>query len=100
MQVGVALAVGVAAQVHGQAVDEEGDVGAVVGVEAAEQVLLGLASALVLADDEARDQAQDVGRPALGAQLEVLPGNEQLGGGRDRRRRRHHDRRQGGRGAS
>jgi hypothetical protein len=94
MEIGIALAVGVAAQVDRQSVDEEGDVGAVVGVEAAEKVLLGLPAALVLADDEPGDEAQDVGRPAMRTQLEVAPGNEDLRRRGDRRRRRHDDRRQ------
>src|SRR5262249_10227868 len=51
VQIGVSLAVRVAAQVDRQPVDEEGDVGAVVGVETAEEVLLCLAATLVLADD-------------------------------------------------
>jgi hypothetical protein len=38
--------VGVTAQVDRQAIDEEGEVGAVIGVEAADQVLLGFAPAL------------------------------------------------------
>jgi hypothetical protein len=40
VEVGIALAVGVAAQVDGQGIDEERDVGTVVRVEAAQQVLL------------------------------------------------------------
>ena len=80
MQIGVPLAVGVAAKVDRKPVDEEGDVGAVVGVEAAEKILLRLAPALMLADHEPGDEAQEVGRPALREQLEVFPGNENLGG--------------------
>ena len=83
VQIGVALAVRVRAEVHGQPVDEERDVGAVVGVEAAQEVLLGLAAALVLADDEPGHEAQDVGGPALRPQLEVAPRDEELGGGGD-----------------
>ena len=94
VQVGVALAVGVAAEVDREPVDEERDVGAVIGVEAAQEVLLRLAAALMLADDEAGDQAHDIGRPTLRAELEVEPGDEDLRGRGDGRRRRHHDRRQ------
>jgi hypothetical protein len=96
VQVGVALAVGVRAQVHRHAVHEERDVGAVIGVEPPQHVLLGLAPALVLAHDQAGHQPEDVGRPAVGQQLEVLTGDQQLRGRRHRRRRRHHDRRQQG----
>ena len=91
MKIGVTLPVGVAAEVDGEAVDEERDVGAVIGVEPAQEVLLGLAAALMLADHEAGNESQDVGRPPLGAKLEVAPGNEDLGRCRDRRRGRHHD---------
>ena len=96
VQVGVSLPVGVAPQVHGQPVDEQRDIGAVVGVEAPQEVLLGLSSSLVLPEDEAGDQAQHVGRPTLRAQLEVALGNEHVGRRGDRRRRGHHDGRQRG----
>jgi hypothetical protein len=86
VEIGIALTVGVAAEFDGEPVDEDGDVGAVIGVEAAEEILLRLASALVLADDESGDEAQDVGRPALGAELEVAPRDEELRGRGDRRR--------------
>ena len=91
MKIGVTLAVGVAAEVDGEAVDEERDVGAVIGVESAQEVLLGLAAALMLADHEAGNETQNVGRPPLGAQLEVAARNEDLGRRRDRRRGRHHN---------
>lgn len=85
VQVRVALPVRVAPQVDGQPVDEEGEVGAVVGVEPAKEVLLGLAAALVLVDDEPRDQAQDVGRPC-GRSSKCWPGmscseDAEIGGG-------------------
>jgi hypothetical protein len=79
VQVRVALAMRMTAHVHGQAVDEERDIGAMVRVEPADQVLLGLAAALVLADDQSRHQAQDVGRASLRTDLEILPGDELLG---------------------
>ena len=82
VQIRVALAVSVASQVDGQAVDEDRQVGAVVGVEPADQVLLGLASPLVLIDDEARHETKDVGRTPLWAHLEVSAGNDLLGRGR------------------
>ena len=62
-----------------------------VGVEAPEEVLLGLAAALVLAQHEAGDQAEDVGRPSPGQELEALPGNQELGRRRLGWRGRHHD---------
>jgi hypothetical protein len=60
VEIGVALTVGVRAQVHRHAVDEERDVGAVIGVEAPQEILLGLASALMLAQDQARHEAEDI----------------------------------------
>ena len=90
VQIGVALPVGVAPEVHGQAVGEEGDVGAVVAVESAQEVLVGLAPAVVLRDHEAGDQAQDVRGPALGPELEALAGDEDLRGGRQGGRGLHH----------
>ena len=72
MQIGVALAVRVRRQVDGHAVDEDADVGAVVGVEAAQEQLVGLAAALVLRGEQPRHHAQDVVGRILGPQLEVL----------------------------
>ena len=94
VEVGVTLAVGVAAEVDGQIVDEQRDVGAVIGVEAAQEVLLGLAAALVLADDEARDQPQDLGGPSRREQLDVIAGDHHLRRGRGGQRRGDRHRRQ------
>ena len=94
VEVRIALAVGVTPQVHRQPVDEQRQVRAVVGVKAPDQILFGLATPLVLGDDQAGDQPQHVGRPALWANLEVLAGNELFGRGRNRRRRRDEERRQ------
>ena len=85
VQVRVALAVSVASQIDRQAVDEDREVGTVIGVEPADQILLGLASPLVLIDDEARHETKDVGRTPLWAHLEVSAGNDLLGRGRHRR---------------
>jgi hypothetical protein len=81
VQVRIALAVGMRAEVHGQPVDEERDVRAVVGVEPAQEILLGFPAALVLTDDEPRHEAQDVGGTPLWPQLEVAPRDVELGGG-------------------
>src|SRR4029079_6208705 len=52
--VDVAVAVAVAGEVDGHAVDEDGDVGAVIGVDAAQEPLLGgAAAAVVLREQEA-----------------------------------------------
>src|SRR5262245_62846361 len=95
MEIGIPLAVRVAAEVDGKPVDEDGDVGAVIGVEAAEEILPRLAATLVLADHEPGNETQEVARPALREQLEVFPGNEDLRGRGDRWWRCHRDGRQG-----
>ena len=71
VQVRVALAVRVRRQVHRQVVDEHGEVGAVIGVEAAHEVLRRLAAPLVLGDDHARQVVQDLLRGGVRAELVV-----------------------------
>jgi len=78
------------AEVDRHVVEEEAHVRPVVGVEAAQEVLGRLAAALMLTDHEAGHHAQDVGGPALRTKLEVLAGDNLLGGGVRGRRRRHH----------
>lgn len=51
MHVGVALAVRMAHHVHRDAIDKNGEVGAVVGVESTEKNLIGFAAAVMLAND-------------------------------------------------
>ena len=63
IEVRVTLAVRVRAHVDRHAVDEGGEVGAVVQVEAAQEVLVGLAVAAVLGDDHARHEFQDFAGP-------------------------------------
>src|SRR5690606_33940181 len=65
--VGVALAVCVGAGVGGHAVHGDGEVGAVVDVEAAEEVLVGFAAAGVLGDDEPGDDFEQFAAPQEGA---------------------------------
>jgi hypothetical protein len=89
VQVGVALAVSVRAEIDGHVVEEESHVGAVVGIEAAEEVLRGLAASLVLTHHEARHETQDVGGPALRTELEVAAGDELFGRGGGRGGRGH-----------
>src|SRR5215472_11387146 len=52
MQVGVPLAVTVAWHVDGNTVDRKGDIGAVVGVETAQEELIRFAPTLVLSSDQ------------------------------------------------
>ncbi len=58
MQVDVALPVGVAHRVDGRPVDEDREVGAVIEVEAAQEVLLRLAPSRVLHREEPRDHLE------------------------------------------
>jgi hypothetical protein len=81
VRVGVALAVPVRGQVDRHAVGEDGDVGAVVGVEAADEVLVGLATAGVLRHHQAGYLPQQVRR------LRARPGPEPAGVEVHRRRR-------------
>jgi hypothetical protein len=53
-----------------QAVDEGGEVGPVVMVEAAQEVLVGLAVARVPRDDDARDELQDLAGAQYGPAVE------------------------------
>ena len=70
--VGVALAVAVARHVDRDAVGVDRDVGAVIGVEPADEVLIGLSAAGVLRHHQAGDLAQDVGHLGARAVLQVV----------------------------
>src|SRR2546422_3922969 len=61
VQIGVALAVGMARQVHRHAIDVDAEVGAVVEIEAAQEILVRLAAAAVLRDHHAGNAFQHVG---------------------------------------
>ena len=88
VEVGVALAVAVGTMLTGTPSTEIGDVGAVVGVEAAQEDLLRLAAAGVLRDDQPRNDPEQVlgghPRPKLDVELADTPA---------RRRPRRPDRR-------
>ena len=81
VQVGVALPVRVRGHVHRHAVDGDGHIGAVIGVEAAQEELVGLAAALVLRDHQARNGAQHVFRGEARAQEEVAVAHGRGAGG-------------------
>ena len=72
LTVGIALAVGVGRPVHRHVVDEVGDVGAVVEVEAAHQVLVGLALAGVDGDHQPGRRSPELADAVDRAQLEFL----------------------------
>ena len=74
VQVRVALAVRVAHGVDRRVVDEERHVGAVIEVEAAREVLLGLASARVLDRKEPRDAPRGAPRPGSADAARARPG--------------------------
>ena len=59
VEVGVTLAVRVGAQVDRDAVDPQGEVGAVIEVEAAEKVLVSLPAAGVLGDHDPGDDLEE-----------------------------------------
>src|SRR5579885_1356985 len=82
VRVGVALAVGVGRQVHGTAVEEHREVGAVIGVEAAHEVLRGLAPALMLRDDHAGQVVQELKGRVVGLEVEAARGEVERRGGR------------------
>ncbi len=63
VQVRIALAVRVGAHVDRHAVNEGGEVGAVIQIEAAQEVLIGLAVAAVLRDDHAGHKFQQLAGP-------------------------------------
>jgi hypothetical protein len=54
MKIGVTLSMGVADHVHRYTVDGHLEVRSVIRIEAAEENLVGLASAMMLADDQSR----------------------------------------------
>ena len=81
VQIGEALPVGVAHRVDRRAVDEEGDVGPVVQVEAAQEVLLRLAAAGVLHGEEPGDRLEHALRAEARAEAELRLPRRRLGGG-------------------
>ena len=63
IEIGVALAVAVRAHVDGHAVDRDRQIGAVIEIHAAQKILVGLAVAGVLGDDQAGDDFKGFGGP-------------------------------------
>ena len=63
IEVGVALAVAMARQIDRHAVHMHGEIGAVIQIEASEEVLICLAAAAVLRDDHSGDGLQHLCRP-------------------------------------
>ena len=83
VEVQVALAVTVRGQVERHALDRDGEVGAVIQVEAPREVLVGLALAAVLRGDEAGNQLEQVAGALARVGIELAPVDA---AGRGRRR--------------
>ena len=71
VQIAVALPMRMRGHVHGHAVYEAGEIGAVVQVKAAQEILIGLAIAAVLRDDHAWHKLQHLRRPQAWAALAI-----------------------------
>ena len=80
VEIGIAVAVAVRRHVHRHASDRRREVGAVIEVEAAQVVLVGLALAAVLADDDARDGFEDFAGPHDRPRVELPRGDRALAG--------------------
>lgn len=76
VDVGIALAMAMGAHVGGHAVDGDGDVAAVVEVEAAQEVLVGFSLAGMLRDDEAGHGFQHLAGAGDRPVVEGLAGND------------------------
>ncbi len=84
VQIGVALPVGMRTEIDRHAVRKERHVGAVIGIKAPEEILIGLPGpAGVLHRDEPGNQPQDLGGAPLGLKKIFFVGNELLRRGRD-----------------
>jgi hypothetical protein len=81
--------VAVADHVDGQPIEGELDVGAVVGVEAAQEELVGLPAARVLDDHQSGGDPQQIRRLQHRPQLEVLVAHGARRGGGERALRLH-----------
>ena len=66
VDIGVALPVAMGRHVDGHAVDPDGEIGAVVKVEAAQEILVGLALSGMLGDDQAGHDLQRLAGPQEG----------------------------------
>ena len=80
VEVGVALAVAMGAHVDWHAVHVGGEIGAVIQVEAPQEVLVGLACAAVLGHHHAGHQFQHIPGAQNGAQFDLFLADQALGG--------------------
>ncbi len=84
IQIGIALAVRVGAHVDRHAVDRDGEIGAVVEIEAAQEILVGLAVAAVLGDDQAGHDFKRFGGPGKRPRVDIRAADIFLACRRDR----------------
>src|SRR5208282_1505444 len=80
VHIGVALAVRVRGQVQRHTVEENGDIRAMVEIEAAKKILVGLAAARVLRDDETGKRLQNLSRAKQRTIFEFLCTHRYLAG--------------------
>ncbi len=76
MEIGEALSMAVAHHVDGDAVDRKGHVRPVIGVEAAEEVLIGFPAPGVLHRKEPGHRFEDVSGTEPGTELELAPADD------------------------
>src|SRR5579883_154098 len=81
VHVRVALAVRVRRQVQRHIVEENGEIRAVVKIEAPQEILVGLPAAGVLSDDESRNRLQNLSRTQNRAILDLFCAHRSLGAG-------------------
>jgi len=78
IEVGVTLAMAVGRHVHRQPIDPHGEVGAVVEVEAAQEILVRLALTTVLGGDEAGRELKQLGRARYRTLRELIRQHDAL----------------------
>jgi hypothetical protein len=71
MKIGVSLSVRVAYHVDRNAIDENGEVAAMIRIETTKEDLIRFAAAVMLPDNQSRRQPKHVGRRARGAKLQI-----------------------------
>lgn len=82
IDVSIALSVAVSGHVDRHTVQGDGKISAVIEIEAAQKVLVGLALAGVLGDDQARNDFQRLAGPREGHCIDLGPGEADRAGGR------------------
>jgi hypothetical protein len=92
IEVGIALAVRMRRQVDRNAIDRGGEVRAVVEVEAAQEILVRLAVAAVLGNDQAGHRLEQLRRAQRRAVRQLFRQDETLAGRGDRADQRHSQR--------